>query len=78
MSDPLPRGMSPDQMHDLCVEVYGGESGWKTKLAADIGVSERTIERWACGEYPVSERMANLIRLTLDNRKRGGTRFFAI
>ncbi len=60
----------------MCIDVYG-ESNWMTHLASDIGMSERTIARWAAQEYPISERMAKLIALTLENRKRGGARFFS-
>ena len=68
--------MSPSDLEDLCISAYGA-SNWTTKLASDIGVSERTVQRWAKGEYPILERMAILIRLTVKNRVEGGSRFYS-
>ena len=72
----FPVHMTAQQLRELGVATYGGQN-WKTHMASDIGVSERTIARWADGEYPISERMANLIRLTLENKAKGGSRFYS-
>ena len=58
--------------------LYGAR--WQTELAKTIGVSERTMRRWAAGQPPppgawadmaqVAEvKAANLLRLAQDMRK---------
>ena len=45
--------------------LYGRE--WKTALATDLGVSERTIRRWAAGSHDVPAGLrADLLRLTIE------------
>jgi methylphosphotriester-DNA--protein-cysteine methyltransferase len=46
-----------------CGEALYG-SRWQTELARDLGVSDRTVRRWAAGEQPMSpSACADLLRL---------------
>ena len=59
--------MTSEELAELCKSIYGAQSDWKTKLAAEIGVSLRTVERWATGLYPIPERQAHFIVLSMAN-----------
>lgn len=45
--------MTPAQLATHGRSLYG--SGWKRPLAASLGVTERTIQRWASGSLPIPE-----------------------
>lgn len=43
--------------------LYGGQ--WQSALARDLGVSDRTVRRWAAGVYPMPAGVyVDLLRLT--------------
>ena len=44
---------------------------WRLALAESLGVSERTVRRWAAGEFPIPPGIyAELLTLAEDRRKR--------
>lgn len=43
--------MTTDQLSAVCTALYGPH--WKTSAAADLGVAERTLLRWANGQFPI-------------------------
>ena len=45
--------MTPTQLAKHGVRLYGSE--WKRPLAAALGVTERTMQRWASGTHPIPE-----------------------
>lgn len=49
--------MSPFELKSLAARKFGPER-WLQGLAYAMGVSERTIRRWAAGEIPIKARIA--------------------
>jgi len=47
---------------DLFCRVGGALYGprWQSELARDLGVSDRTVRRWAAGEQPIPDTAADL------------------
>lgn len=64
---PVP-AMSYQQLRELCEPVYGDR--WVEKLAPDVGVNLRTVQRWAAGEVVMNARIATQIRNAVELRKR--------
>lgn len=54
------------ELHQLGVTRYGTQ--WFTRLAAEMGVTETTIRRWAKGDLPITERAANHIKLIFEQK----------
>jgi hypothetical protein len=54
--------MTCDELWSGCTESFGPE--WQTPLARSIGVSRRTVARWAAGGA-IPPEMAALIRAML-------------
>ena len=48
--------MTSDELKIVGEIAYG--FGWQTKLAADVGVSARTMRRYVSGRYKVPEYVA--------------------
>lgn len=44
--------MTPDELSDICREIYGGH-GWQTKLAKALSVDGSTVRRWVSGAIPI-------------------------
>ncbi len=63
---PVP-AMSYQQLRELCEPVYGLR--WVEKLAPDVGVNLRTVQRWAAGEVVMNARIATQIRNAVELRK---------
>lgn len=54
--------MTPALFVEAARALYG--SAWRVPLAEDLGVNERTIRRWAAGEFPIPAGVeAELVRL---------------
>jgi transcriptional regulator with XRE-family HTH domain len=54
---------------DLCIvgqTLYG--PSWRAALADALGVSERTIRRWANGEFPIPEHVAGELAALCEGR----------
>ena len=61
--------MTPDLLREAGEALYG--ASWQAELARDLGVSDRTMRRWAAGTHPMP---AGLDRNLLDicsKRQRG-------
>lgn len=48
--------MTPATLRALAGAIYGAE--WQTPLGAALGVSARTVRRWASGSAPVPDSVA--------------------
>jgi len=49
-------GGAADQLREISARLFGNE--WQTPLAAALGVSDRTVRRWASGEHAVPDNVA--------------------
>ncbi len=52
--------MTSEQLRRIGERLYGW--GWLTRLAADLGVTDRTVRRWAAGDYEIPKIAALAIR----------------
>ena len=52
--------MTPEQFSAAGEAIYGAR--WLSPLSRALGVNRRTVERWACGQNPVPERVADDLR----------------
>ena len=59
--------MTPNQLRTAGEALFGKR--WQRPLAAEIGVNDRTVRRWANDEWPVPATMTALIRLALEERR---------
>jgi len=53
--------MSPFELRTLA-EAKFGKARWLVKLAAETGVNVPTVERWARGEWRITEKVATHVR----------------
>jgi hypothetical protein len=53
--------MNATELRELGEKTYGW--GWQTRLAREIGMSLRQVQRYAAGETPVPAPTAKLIRI---------------
>jgi DNA-binding transcriptional regulator YdaS (Cro superfamily) len=44
--------MTPAELRANAIARYGPHN-WKARLAADIGVTKRTVQRWAKGSHTI-------------------------
>lgn len=58
--------MTPDLLHEAGAALYGPR--WRADLADALSVSERTVRRWAAGEWPVPSGARRDIRALLAER----------
>ena len=61
--------MSPDLLRDAGEALYGDQ--WQAALARDLEVSDRTMRRWAAGDFSIPPTLAAELRDIL--RERGLT-----
>lgn len=63
---PTPEGstMSPDTLARIGVALYGAQ--WQSALARDLGVSDRSMRRWASGAFPVPVDVPAELRTIVD------------
>lgn len=47
--------MTPELLRRFGQSVYG--SAWQSPLSRDLGVNDRTVRRWASGEWPIPARV---------------------
>jgi len=50
--------MTRDLFCRVGAALYGPR--WQSELARDLGVSDRTVRRWAAGEQPIPDTAAHL------------------
>lgn len=55
--------MSPTLLHEAGTALYGER--WRQPLASALSVSERTVRRWAAGEWPVPAKVWGELRTLL-------------
>lgn len=58
--------MTPDLLRDAGTALYGPL--WRVPLGNALGVSERTVRRWASGEWPVPSNVWGELRPLLEAR----------
>lgn len=51
----LPTMTPADRLATAARLLYGDGERWTSRLAADLGVGERTIRRWLSGETPLDD-----------------------
>lgn len=52
--------MTPSELRTLAVAKFGPD--WTAKLAKATGVNHATVERWAGGVWPITDRVATHVR----------------
>jgi len=52
--------MTADQLTALAAAKFGAE--WELKLALAMGVSQRSVQRWARGEADITPRVESHVR----------------
>lgn len=64
--------MTPNE-RDILILRLAGETlfgpSWKRDLATAIGVHEKTMQRWAVGKTPISQRYFVLISKAIERRQ---------
>ena len=69
--------MTPDLLR-AAGELLHGRDVWKKALAADLGVNERTVHRWARGQFVIPPGIGpELVRL-LQGRKGEAERLISL
>lgn len=58
--------MTTDLLHEAGAALYGPR--WRLDLANALHVSERTVRRWAAGEWPVPANVWGELRTLLQAR----------
>lgn len=58
--------MTPALLRAAGEALYG--SYWQSPLARDLDVSDRTVRRWASGEWPAPRDVGPAIRKLLEKR----------
>ena len=55
------RPWTSQEFRALGLALHGGAHGWQSALARRLGVSDRTVRRWASGETSISSRIQSEI-----------------
>jgi hypothetical protein len=58
--------MTPDLLREVGEALYGPR--WQSDLAADLGVTDRTVRRWAAGSTPMPDGVIDDLRATVKSR----------
>jgi len=58
--------VTPDLLRESGEALYGAR--WQSDLARDLGVSDRTVRRWAAGSFAVPAGVRTTIRDLLHER----------
>lgn len=58
--------MTPTNLAEIGRALYGER--WQTALAADLGVADRTMRRWAAGTSPAPPGIEAELRRLLEER----------
>lgn len=58
--------MTPALLCEAGEALYGPR--WQSDLARDLGVADRTVRRWAAGEWPVPANVWGELRPLLEAR----------
>jgi len=61
--------MTANELHEIGEKTYGW--GWQTRLAKELGMSLRQVQRYAAGETPVPAPTARLIEILCAVEKAG-------
>lgn len=62
------RTLSPDQLRQIGVALFGDRFGWKGRVAEAIGVSPGAVTRWLSGVTPVPTPAALALQYMLNTR----------
>lgn len=52
--------MTPDQLANLGTQIWGRQ--WQTPMARHFEVTDRTVRRWASGQSPIPDDVAQKLR----------------
>jgi DNA-binding transcriptional regulator YdaS (Cro superfamily) len=55
--------MTPEELKQAIIHIYGTLHGSQRKLAAQLGRHEVSVSRWMSGVVPIDRAMANAIRV---------------
>lgn len=58
--------MTPDLLREIGEALYG--SRWQSDLARALNVADRTMRRWAAGDFPVPDGAWQEMRALLKDR----------
>ena len=58
--------MTPDLLRETGEALFGPR--WQCELARALGVSDRTMRRWANGEWPIPGAIVDELKPHFDNR----------
>lgn len=47
------RTMSATTFHSACLEIFGTQYGWQTRVARALGTDRSSVSRWLSGTAPV-------------------------
>lgn len=61
--------MTPEEFTTMASAMYQGNSYWVRYLAADMGVTERSVRRWSDGSVRVDDRTASHLRALSASRR---------
>ncbi len=60
--------MTPQELKQILIELYGTAYGSQRRLAADIGRHEVSVSRWISGTVPIDRAMARAIRNLVEQK----------
>ena len=69
--------MDPDLLR-AAGELLHGREVWKKPLAHDLGVNQRTVHRWARGEFVIPPGIGPELVKLLQGRKREAERLISL
>lgn len=64
--------MTPAELNAAGERLYGAQ--WRAALGRALDVSDRTVRRWAAGEWPIPRPAALAIEALVENSKRRNRR----
>ena len=63
--------MTPQELEQAMIVLYGTIYGSQRKLADDVGRHEVSVSRWMNGTAPIEKPMAKLIRALVREKQEG-------
>jgi hypothetical protein len=58
--------MKPEALEQVGEALYGAQ--WRTALAQQLGINERTVRRWSAGTSPIPDGVAVDVRKLVRDR----------
>ena len=58
--------MTPEELCDAGIKIYGTSWGWQTYLARDLEVDYVTVKRWVNGTHPIPGPAKKAVELMLE------------